>query len=145
VLNLRGGDEGLGFHKMRGGENRFLKLGGVSPDGVVRVVDNDDQPSESAVSERRFRAVEVRLLPPPPSSLPQAWSRPYQNRPRRPSTGASAQCRTVHSGVSVSLLEKTIQYIRNQEEHHERKTFQEEFLDLLKKGRSAFDERYLWE
>src|ERR1035441_486082 len=36
-------------------------------------------------------------------------------------------------GVSVSLLDKTIQYIRNQAEHHRKMTFQEEFLALLKK------------
>ena len=48
-------------------------------------------------------------------------------------------------GVSQSLLEKTIGYIRNQENHHRKMTFQEEFLALLKKHRIAYDERYLWE
>ena len=48
-------------------------------------------------------------------------------------------------GVSLSLLEKTIQYIRTQENHHRRMTFQEEFLALLKKHHIAYDERYLRE
>ena len=48
-------------------------------------------------------------------------------------------------GVSVSLLDKTIQYIENQEEHHRKMTFQQEFVALLKKHRIAYDERYLWE
>ena len=48
-------------------------------------------------------------------------------------------------GVSVSLLDKTVEYIKSQEEHHRKMTFQEEFLALLKKHRVAFDERYLWE
>ena len=48
-------------------------------------------------------------------------------------------------GVSVSLLDKTIAYIRAQEQHHRKMTFQEEFLALLKKHRVQFDERYLWE
>jgi hypothetical protein len=48
-------------------------------------------------------------------------------------------------GVSQSLLEKTSQYIRNQENHHRKMTFQEEFLALLKKHKIAYDERYLWE
>jgi putative transposase len=48
-------------------------------------------------------------------------------------------------GVSVSQLEKTIAYIRNQEEHHRKVTFEEEFLMLLKKHGVEFDERYLWE
>jgi putative transposase len=47
--------------------------------------------------------------------------------------------------VSVSLLDKTIDYIKNQEKHHRKMTFQEEFLALLKKHRIAYDERYLWE
>ena len=47
--------------------------------------------------------------------------------------------------VSVSQLDKTIEYIKSQEEHHRKMTFQEEFLALLKKHRIAFDERYLWE
>ena len=48
-------------------------------------------------------------------------------------------------GVSVSLLDKTIHYIKNQELHHRKMTFQEEFVILLNKHRIAYDERYLWE
>ena len=48
-------------------------------------------------------------------------------------------------GVSVSLLDKTIEYIKNQEEHHRKMTFKEEYLALLKKHHIAYDERYLWE
>ncbi len=47
--------------------------------------------------------------------------------------------------VSVSVLDKTIEYIKSQEEHHRKMTFQEEFLALLKKHHIACDERYLWE
>ncbi len=47
--------------------------------------------------------------------------------------------------VSVSQLDKTIRYIKTQEEHHRKRTFQEEFLNLLKKHCVAYDERYLWE
>jgi putative transposase len=46
--------------------------------------------------------------------------------------------------VSMSKLDKTIQYIKGQEEHHRRMSFQEEFLVLLKKHRIEYDERYLW-
>ena len=47
--------------------------------------------------------------------------------------------------VSVSQLDRTIQYIRQQEQHHRKMSFQEEFLALLKKHRIEYDERYLWE
>ena len=43
------------------------------------------------------------------------------------------------------LVGKTVDYIRTQEEHHKKMTFQEEFMLLLKKHRIAYDERYLWE
>ena len=46
--------------------------------------------------------------------------------------------------VSVSQLERIIQYIKDQEDHHRKKSFQEEFLALLKKHHIAYDERYLW-
>jgi REP element-mobilizing transposase RayT len=46
--------------------------------------------------------------------------------------------------VSMSQLDKTIAYIRGQEAHHRKMTFQEEFLVLLKKHRIEYDERYLW-
>ena len=46
--------------------------------------------------------------------------------------------------VSVSQLDKTIAYIKGQEEHHRRLTFQEEFLALLKRHHIEYDERYLW-
>ena len=47
--------------------------------------------------------------------------------------------------VSVSQLDKIIQYIKNQKEHHRQMTFQEEFIALLKKHRVEYDERYLWD
>jgi putative transposase len=47
--------------------------------------------------------------------------------------------------VSVSQLETITNYIRNQKEHHKKRSFQEEFLMLLKKHRIEFDERYLWD
>jgi len=47
--------------------------------------------------------------------------------------------------VSISQLETITQYIKNQKEHHRRRSFQEEFLMLLKKHRIEFDERYLWD
>ena len=47
--------------------------------------------------------------------------------------------------VSVSSLDDVIEYIQNQEKHHRKMTFQEEFITLLKKHRIEYDERYLWD
>ena len=47
--------------------------------------------------------------------------------------------------VSVSQLDHIVQYIKGQEEHHRKMTFQEEFLALLQKHRIEYDERYLWD
>ena len=52
-----------------------------------------------------------------------------------------------YGAFSVSTLQqdKIIEYIKNQQEHHRKMTFQEEFLALLKKNRLEYDERYLWD
>jgi REP element-mobilizing transposase RayT len=47
--------------------------------------------------------------------------------------------------VSVSQLDRIINYIENQQRHHRRMSFQEEFIALLKRHRIEYDERYLWE
>jgi len=47
--------------------------------------------------------------------------------------------------VSVSQLDGVIHYIKHQEDHHRKVTFQEEFLALLQKHRIEYDERYLWD
>ena len=47
--------------------------------------------------------------------------------------------------VSVSQRDKIIDYIKNQQEHHRKMTFQEEFLALLKKHGIEYDPRYLWD
>ena len=46
--------------------------------------------------------------------------------------------------VSVSQAPKTIAYINNQKEHHRKKSFDEEFLELLKKHGIEFDPRYVF-
>ncbi|MEK6783702.1 MAG: IS200/IS605 family transposase [Bacteroidota bacterium] len=44
-----------------------------------------------------------------------------------------------------SQLDTVYQYILNQEEHHKKKTFKEENLDLLQKFEIEYDEKYLFE
>jgi REP element-mobilizing transposase RayT len=46
--------------------------------------------------------------------------------------------------VSASQVPKTIAYINNQKEHHRRKTFQEEFLELLSRHGIEYDQRYVF-
>src|SRR5436190_8258704 len=45
--------------------------------------------------------------------------------------------------VSVSQLDKIIEYVKQQAEHHHKMMFKEEFVALLKKHRIKYDERYL--
>ncbi len=47
--------------------------------------------------------------------------------------------------VSHSSLESVKGYIANQEEHHRKISFQDEFRALLEKHEIAFEEKYLWE
>jgi REP element-mobilizing transposase RayT len=46
--------------------------------------------------------------------------------------------------VSASQVPKTIAYINNQKEHHRKKTFQEESLELLTKHGIEYDQRYVF-
>ncbi len=46
--------------------------------------------------------------------------------------------------VSPSRVPKTIAYINNPKEHHRKKTFQEEFLELLEKHGIEYDSRYVF-
>jgi REP element-mobilizing transposase RayT len=47
--------------------------------------------------------------------------------------------------VSESRRAAVIRYIVNQEQHHRRISFQNEFLALLKSHHVEFDERYIWQ
>ena len=44
---------------------------------------------------------------------------------------------------SHSHIDRVVKYINNQEQHHKRQTFHDEYLQLLKKYDVTFDERYL--
>lgn len=44
-----------------------------------------------------------------------------------------------------SQIETVFNYIKNQEQHHRKKTFREEYLELLKKFEIEYDEKYLFE
>lgn len=46
--------------------------------------------------------------------------------------------------VSKSSLDGVINYIQSQRQHHAKKTFQEEYLEFLKKHEIEYDERYVW-
>ena len=46
--------------------------------------------------------------------------------------------------VSKSNLESVAAYIQKQRAHHQHRSFQEEYLELLKKHGVEYDERYVW-
>jgi REP element-mobilizing transposase RayT len=47
--------------------------------------------------------------------------------------------------VSPSQLDTVQRYIANQEEHHKKRGFQDEFRGMLKEHRVEWDERYVWD
>ncbi len=47
--------------------------------------------------------------------------------------------------VSESNVTGVTKYIANQEEHHKKHSFQDEFLAFLKKNGIAYDEKYVWD
>jgi putative transposase len=46
---------------------------------------------------------------------------------------------------SRSQLDTVIRYIRDQQKHHEKKTFREEYEELLEKFGVSYDKRYIFE
>ncbi|MDM7997859.1 MAG: IS200/IS605 family transposase [Acidobacteriota bacterium] len=46
--------------------------------------------------------------------------------------------------VDPAHMDPVRSYIRNQAEHHRNRTFQEEFLEILRRYNIAYDERYIW-
>ncbi|SPE26405.1 transposase [Acidobacteriia bacterium SbA2] len=47
--------------------------------------------------------------------------------------------------VSQSNVPAVVRYIRSQDQHRRKVTFQEEFVAFLKRHGIAYDERYIWE
>lgn len=47
--------------------------------------------------------------------------------------------------VNPSEVETVIAYIANQHEHHNKKTFQDEYRAFLKKYKVEYDEQYVWD
>ena len=46
--------------------------------------------------------------------------------------------------VSASQLDRTIAYINGQKEHHRKRTFEDEFIELLDKHGVEYDRRYVF-
>ena len=46
---------------------------------------------------------------------------------------------------SKSQIDNVVKYILNQQEHHRKRTFKEEYLDFLKKFNVDYNEKYLFE
>ena len=46
--------------------------------------------------------------------------------------------------VSKSNVRGVLKYIQDQETHHRKTTFKEEFIDFLVKNEIDYDERYIW-
>lgn len=47
--------------------------------------------------------------------------------------------------VSESSVAAVSRYIAEQDEHHKKRNFQQEFVAFLKKNKVAYDERYIWD
>jgi putative transposase len=47
-------------------------------------------------------------------------------------------------GIGISHIDQTIAYIKNQKEHHRKKSFEEEFLGFLKKHKIEYDLKYVF-
>jgi putative transposase len=51
---------------------------------------------------------------------------------------------SLHIPIVFSTVPSVREYIRQQEKHHQKRTFQEEYREFLEKHGIEYDERYLW-
>jgi len=60
---------------------------------------------------------------------------------------AALACQAGYGAFSVSQsnVPAVVKYIGDQEQHHRKISFQEEFIAFLKAHRIPYDERYIWE
>lgn len=49
------------------------------------------------------------------------------------------------SSIGINDVERTVDYIKTQQEHHKRFNFKQEFIAFLKKHKIEYDERYIWD
>lgn len=47
--------------------------------------------------------------------------------------------------VNISIVKETIRYIERQAEHHQHRSFKDEYIEFLKKHGIDYDERYVWD
>jgi REP element-mobilizing transposase RayT len=47
--------------------------------------------------------------------------------------------------VNPSQLQRVVDYIANQKQHHEKKSFKDEYRAILEKYDIAYDEKYVWD
>ena len=93
-----------------------IEIGGVE-DHLSEVVQNLKSGSSCFIKEKK-----------PVLSRDFAWQRGYGAFSAAPST-----------------MDRVVEYIRRQEEHHRVQTFQDEYRTLLVKHGLAFDETYVWD
>ncbi len=60
-------------------------------------------------------------------------------------TGFSWQAGYGVFSIGESQADAVIRYIQNQEEHHRKVTFQDEFRKFLVRYKVGYDERYMWD
>ncbi len=47
--------------------------------------------------------------------------------------------------IGITDIERTIEYINTQQEHHRKMDFKQEFVLFLRKHGVEYDERYIWD
>ena len=47
--------------------------------------------------------------------------------------------------INPTETDNVIDYIQRQQEHHKHKSFQDEFIEFLKRYQVEYDERYIWD
>ena len=77
------------------------------------------------------------------------WVAKYPSNILSGETGAVVSSNTIYFPISteitrLGMVGKTIKYIKNQQEHHKKVSFNEEYIQFLKLYNIDYDERYVF-
>lgn len=120
------------LHHYIGGTLNTLKCSPIIVGGVedhvhlLSVLARTCQPAEMVKEVKRVSSIWVKQQPGAPSDF--AWQAGYGM-----------------FSIGQSQVDAVRGYIRRQEQHHQRQTFQDEFRALLNRYEIDFDERYVWD
>src|ERR1700737_4301085 len=140
---------GLGPHYFLHQKSKSTFAVDGSPIAGACLFDRNFESTVLRLRSEEWRIMSIFFAVSPERFLSPNWSRiskPVRGDPKRKSARWIQLAKRLRCfSVSQSASKSVFSYIADQEIHHRRMTFQEEFRALLNTHEIRFDERYVWD